>query len=109
MLARQGVRSGLWAWAAARPALARGYAEAAEKGGQKAEAVVSEQFKQDWQKIAPNYDMPKFPSSFMAPRPAVSSTIPTKVTVNFALPYQYEISAKEVSLHDFRNLSYRIL
>lgn len=101
MLARQGVRSGVRAWAAARPALARGYAEAAEKGGEKAEAVVSEQFKQDWKKIAPNYDMPHFPSSFMAPRPAVATTIPTKVTVNFALPYQNEISAKEVSLIDF--------
>jgi hypothetical protein len=94
MLARQGLRSGLRTWAAARPVLARGFAAEVENHQ---EAVVPEKFKEDWKKIAPNYDLPHFPSSYMAARPPVPSTLPSKLTVNFVLPHAFEMQAKEVS------------
>ena len=97
MLARQGLGLGVRLWAATRPTLTRAYAEAADKEkAPSAEAQVTEQFKNDWKKIAPNYDMPHFPSNFMAARPPVPSTIPAKLTVNFVLPYMYEVQAKPV-------------
>jgi len=95
MLARQGVRSGLRTWAAARPVLARGFAAEVENHQ---EAVVPEKFKEDWKKIAPNYDLPHFPSSYMAARPPVPSTLPSKLTVNFVLPHAFEMQAKEVDM-----------
>ncbi|CAM6047902.1 unnamed protein product [Sphagnum compactum] len=101
MLSRQGVRSGLRAWCAAataRPLLARGFADAASEKKEKVfgEAQITDKFKEDWKKIAPNFDIPKFPSNFMEARPPVPSTIPAKLTVNFVLPSQYEIQAKQV-------------
>ncbi|KAG6496112.1 hypothetical protein ZIOFF_043960 [Zingiber officinale] len=54
-------------------------------------------FVEAWRKVAPNVDPPKTPLAFMKPRPAVSASIPTKLTVNFVLPYQSEIANKEVS------------
>jgi hypothetical protein len=97
MLARQGVRSGLRSWAAARPILARTYAEEAAAKAPAGEAQISEQFKQDWKKVAPNYDLPHFPSNFMVARPPVPSTIPAKLTLNFVLPHMFEMQAKPVS------------
>lgn len=100
MLARQGLRSGVRVWATAHPTLTRAYADAAKREKvPTAEAQVSDQFKSDWKKIAPNFDLPKFPSNFMAARPPVPSTIPTKLTVNFVLPYVYEVQSKPVSAH----------
>lgn len=97
MLARQGLRSVSRTWAAARPMLlARSFG--AEPEGKAAEAVVPEKFKEDWAKIAPNYDLPHFPSSFMQARPPVPATIPAKLTVNFMLPHMFEMQAKEVSV-----------
>lgn len=55
-------------------------------------------FIQAWKKVAPNIDPPKTPSAFMKPRPPTPSTIPSKLTVNFVLPYQSEISSKEVDM-----------
>lgn len=97
MLARQGVRSGLRSWAAARPILARTYAEEAAAKAPAGEAQITEQFKQDWKKIAPNYDLPHFPSNFMVARPPVPSAIPAKLTLNFVLPHMFEMQAKPVS------------
>ncbi|XP_024366707.1 ATP synthase subunit delta', mitochondrial [Physcomitrium patens] len=93
MLGRQGLRSGLRTWAACRPVLARSFADAAP-----AEAIVPESFKQDWKKVAPNYDLPHFPSEYMSARPPVATTLPTKLTVNFVLPHQFEMQAKEVDM-----------
>ena len=97
MLARQGLRSVLRTWAAARPVVARGFAAEAEKPATQV-AVVPEKFKVDWKKVAPNYDLPHFPSSYMAARPSVPATLPTKLTVNFVLPHAFELQAKEVSV-----------
>ncbi|XP_042511473.1 ATP synthase subunit delta', mitochondrial-like [Macadamia integrifolia] len=55
-------------------------------------------FIEAWKKVVPNIDPPKTPLSFMQPRPATPSSIPTKLTVNFVLPYQSELSAKEVDM-----------
>lgn len=96
MLARQWLRSGLRTWSAARPMLARGFAAEAEAPA--AEAIVPETFKQDWKKVAPNYDLPHFPSEYMAARPSVPTTLPTKLTVNFVLPHEFEMQAKEVDM-----------
>ncbi|KAM0934203.1 putative ATP synthase, F1 complex, delta/epsilon subunit, F0F1 ATP synthase delta/epsilon subunit [Dioscorea sansibarensis] len=55
-------------------------------------------FVEAWKKVAPNIDPPKTPLHFLKPRPPTPSTIPTKLTVNFVLPYQSEISSKEVDM-----------
>ncbi|XWS38679.1 hypothetical protein CRYUN_Cryun19dG0151700 [Craigia yunnanensis] len=55
-------------------------------------------FIESWKKVIPNLDPPKTPSSFMTPRPATPSSIPSKITVNFVLPYASELSAKEVDM-----------
>ncbi|XP_022936123.1 ATP synthase subunit delta', mitochondrial-like [Cucurbita moschata] len=51
-----------------------------------------------WKKAIPTIDPPRTPLFFMAPRPATPSSIPTKLTVNFVLPYASELSAKEVDM-----------
>lgn len=51
-----------------------------------------------WKKVAPNMEPPKTPLSFMKARPAVPGSIPTKLTVNFVLPYQSELTSKEVDM-----------
>ncbi|URD94582.1 ATP synthase [Musa troglodytarum] len=53
-------------------------------------------FVEAWRKVAPNIDPPKTPLAFMKPRPPTPSSIPSKLTINFVLPYQSEISNKEV-------------
>ncbi|CAN6458317.1 unnamed protein product [Victoria cruziana] len=52
-------------------------------------------FAEAWKMVVPNIDPPKTPLSFMTPRPPVPSSIPSKLTVNFVLPYQSELSSKE--------------
>ncbi|KAK9698890.1 hypothetical protein RND81_08G138200 [Saponaria officinalis] len=51
-----------------------------------------------WKKMIPNIDPPNTPSAFMKPRPPIPSTIPTKLTVNLALPYSSVLSSKEVEM-----------
>ncbi|KAK9984851.1 hypothetical protein SO802_034376 [Lithocarpus litseifolius] len=53
-------------------------------------------FMESWKKVIPNIDPPKTPSHFINPRPATPSSIPSKITVNFVLPYASELSTKEV-------------
>ncbi|WOL07140.1 hypothetical protein Cni_G15877 [Canna indica] len=55
-------------------------------------------FVEAWRKVAPNIDPPKTPLAFMKPRPPTPSSIPSKLTVNFVLPYQSEIANKEVDM-----------
>ncbi|KAM3686828.1 hypothetical protein ACB094_10G032100 [Castanea mollissima] len=55
-------------------------------------------FMESWTKVIPNIDPPKTPSHFMNPRPATPSSIPSKITVNFVLPYASELSTKEVDM-----------
>ena len=43
-------------------------------------------------------DPPKPPLAYMKPRPATPSSLPSKLTVNFVLPYASELSAKEVDM-----------
>ncbi|CAM6099430.1 unnamed protein product [Calypogeia fissa] len=99
MLGRQAVRAGLRTWrgmTAAEPSralAARSYATEKPSG----EALPSE-FKDAWRKVAPNLDLPRFPVSYMKPRPQPPATIPTSVTVNFVLPYKFEIQAREVDM-----------
>ncbi|KAI3905231.1 hypothetical protein MKX01_017477 [Papaver californicum] len=60
------------------------------------ETTANQAFVDAWKKASPNIDPPKTPLNFMNPRPATPSSIPTKLTVNFVLPYQSELSSKEV-------------
>ncbi|KAL0905037.1 hypothetical protein M5K25_027209 [Dendrobium thyrsiflorum] len=60
--------------------------------------VVDSSFIEAWKKAAPNIDPPKTPLAFMKPRPPNPSSIPSKLTLNFVLPYQSEISNKEVDM-----------
>lgn len=53
-------------------------------------------FIDSWKKIIPNMEPPNTPSSFMVTRPQTPTSIPSKLTVNFVLPYASELSAKEV-------------
>ncbi|GMY29842.1 ATP synthase subunit delta', mitochondrial-like [Fagus crenata] len=55
-------------------------------------------FMESWKKVIPNIDPPRTPSHFMQPRPATPSSIPSKITVNFVLPYASELSTKEVDM-----------
>ncbi|XP_050223545.1 ATP synthase subunit delta', mitochondrial [Mercurialis annua] len=63
-----------------------------------AAASVDSSFVESWKKAIPNMDPPKTPSSFMKPRPPTPSTIPSKLTVNFVLPYASQLSTKEVDM-----------
>ncbi|RWR80579.1 ATP synthase subunit delta', mitochondrial-like protein [Cinnamomum micranthum f. kanehirae] len=60
--------------------------------------TVDSAFVDAWKKVTPNIEPPKTPLSFMKPRPPTPSSIPSKITVNFVLPYQSELSAKEVDM-----------
>ncbi|PKU62163.1 ATP synthase subunit delta', mitochondrial [Dendrobium catenatum] len=60
--------------------------------------AVDSSFLEAWKKAAPNIDPPKTPLAFMKPRPPTPSSIPSKLTLNFVLPYQSEISNKEVDM-----------
>lgn len=61
-----------------------------------AEGSVDRKFLEAWKSANPNLDPPKTPAAFMAPRPPTPSTIPSKLTINFVLPYSSVFSAKEV-------------
>ncbi|XP_065878160.1 ATP synthase subunit delta', mitochondrial [Euphorbia lathyris] len=63
-----------------------------------ATSTADENFIEAWKKVAPIIDPPNTPSAFMKPRPPTPSTIPSKLTVNFVLPYSSELSAKEVDM-----------
>eukprot|EP00249_Psilotum_nudum_P027175 c34558_g1_i1 orf=607-1236(-) len=73
---------------------ARAFADAPRE----AQLPVSEEFKKAFKQVAPLLELPKFPSSFMKHRPPVPGTIPSKVTLNFVLPYDIMIEAKEVDM-----------
>ncbi|KAL8244950.1 hypothetical protein R6Q59_011208 [Mikania micrantha] len=53
-------------------------------------------FVEAWKKVAPNIDPPKTPIQYMEPRPPTPSTLLSKLTVNFVLPYAAELSKAEV-------------
>ncbi|KAK4801093.1 hypothetical protein SAY86_021580 [Trapa natans] len=55
-------------------------------------------FIDSWKKVIPNMEPPKTPSFFSSPRPSTPSTIPTKITINFVLPYASELANKEVDM-----------
>ncbi|KAK3125052.1 hypothetical protein QOZ80_7BG0599370 [Eleusine coracana subsp. coracana] len=63
-----------------------------------AEAAEDSSFVEAWKKVAPNLEPPKTPISLMKPRPPTPASIPTKLTVNFVLPYKSEIDNKEVDM-----------
>uniref|UniRef100_A0A2P2LN05 Uncharacterized protein MANES_15G171800 n=1 Tax=Rhizophora mucronata TaxID=61149 RepID=A0A2P2LN05_RHIMU len=56
-------------------------------------------FVESWKKLIPNIEPPKTPSAFMKPRPPPPSSIPSKLTVNFVLPYESVLSGKEVRVY----------
>ncbi|KAL3334501.1 hypothetical protein AABB24_030967 [Solanum stoloniferum] len=63
-----------------------------------AEASKDSNFVEAWRKAIPTVEPPSTPSAFMATRPATPSSIPSKITVNFVLPYSSELSGKEVDM-----------
>ncbi|KAH9607075.1 hypothetical protein KSS87_005004 [Heliosperma pusillum] len=60
--------------------------------------AVDDTFVNSWKKLIPNLDPPNTPSSYMKPRPPIPSTIPSKLTVNLALPYSSLLSSKETEV-----------
>ncbi|MED6118912.1 hypothetical protein PIB30_007074 [Stylosanthes scabra] len=60
--------------------------------------VEDSTFVEAWKKVSPNVDPPKTPLAYMKPRPATPTSLPSKLTVNFVLPYASELSAKEVDM-----------
>ncbi|KAJ6675614.1 ATP SYNTHASE SUBUNIT DELTA' MITOCHONDRIAL [Salix viminalis] len=60
--------------------------------------TIDSAFAEAWKKVAPHLDPPKTPLSFMQTRLPAPSAIPSKLTVNFVLPYASEISGKEVDM-----------
>ncbi|XP_057451491.1 ATP synthase subunit delta', mitochondrial [Lotus japonicus] len=63
-----------------------------------APAAAGSNFEDAWKKVSPNVDPPKTPLEFMKPRPPTPNTLPTKLTVNFVLPYSSQLSSKEVDM-----------
>uniref|UniRef100_A0A0E0LKI5 Uncharacterized protein n=1 Tax=Oryza punctata TaxID=4537 RepID=A0A0E0LKI5_ORYPU len=61
-----------------------------------AEAATNSTLVEAWKKVAPNIESPATPMSLMQPRPPTPAAIPSKLTVNFFLPYKSEIANKEV-------------
>lgn len=59
---------------------------------------VDSTFIETWKKMIPNIDPPKTPSAYMKPRPSTPSSIPSKITVNLALPYSSAVNTKEVDM-----------
>uniref|UniRef100_A0A7C9CUV2 ATP synthase F1 complex delta/epsilon subunit N-terminal domain-containing protein n=1 Tax=Opuntia streptacantha TaxID=393608 RepID=A0A7C9CUV2_OPUST len=59
---------------------------------------VDNTFIETWKKMIPNIEPPKTPSAYMKPRPPTPSTIPSKITVNLALPYSSLLASKEVDM-----------
>ncbi|PWA93428.1 ATPase, F1 complex, delta/epsilon subunit [Artemisia annua] len=55
-------------------------------------------FNEAWKKVVPNIDPPKTPSQYMETRPPTPNTLPSKLTVNFVLPYSSELSKQEVDM-----------
>ncbi|KAJ0048927.1 ATP synthase subunit delta', mitochondrial [Pistacia vera] len=55
-------------------------------------------FIDSWKKVIPNMEPPSTPTSFMVTRPQTPTSIPSKLTVNFVLPYASELSNKEVDM-----------
>ncbi|GER50857.1 ATP synthase delta chain [Striga asiatica] len=74
-----------------------------------AETAGDSKFVEAWKKVMPNMDPPKTPSAYMAPRPPTPSTIPSKLTVNFVLPYNSVLSGKEVRSHILATLEISFL
>ncbi|KAL6532978.1 hypothetical protein OROMI_027090 [Orobanche minor] len=63
-----------------------------------AETAADSKFIEGWKKVMPHMDPPKTPLSYMASRRPTPSTIPSKLTVNFVLPYNSILSSKEVDM-----------
>ncbi|KAK8639810.1 hypothetical protein V6N13_138178 [Hibiscus sabdariffa] len=63
-----------------------------------ADQTADATFTEAWNKVIPNIDPPKTPLSFMQPRPPTPSSIPSKLTVNFVLPYASALATKEVDM-----------
>ena len=63
-----------------------------------AQAPEDPAFIEAWKKVTANIEPPQTPMSAMKPRPPTPASIPTKLTVNFVLPYKSEIANKEVDM-----------
>ncbi|XP_021756441.1 ATP synthase subunit delta', mitochondrial-like [Chenopodium quinoa] len=63
-----------------------------------APAEAEEMFNEAWMKVVPNFDPPKIPLSFIQPSPPIPTSIPSKLTLNFHLPYSSHLSNKQVDM-----------
>ncbi|KAL3679425.1 hypothetical protein R1sor_022381 [Riccia sorocarpa] len=96
---RQALRAGLRAWRTPTVgAIQRSFAAEATAPAVPGDDEQSNQFLKLWKSIAPNLDKPRLPSSYMKSRPPTPATIPTKLTVNLALPHKFELADKEVDM-----------
>ncbi|TQD76243.1 hypothetical protein C1H46_038222 [Malus baccata] len=55
-------------------------------------------FVEAWKKVSPTMEPPHTPSTYMEPRPPTPSSLPSKLTVNFVLPYSSQLSGKEIAM-----------
>ncbi|KAB2632326.1 ATP synthase subunit delta' [Pyrus ussuriensis x Pyrus communis] len=55
-------------------------------------------FVEAWKKVSSTMEPPQTPSTYMEPRPPTPSSLPSKLTVNFVLPYSSQLSGKEVDM-----------
>ncbi|GAB4832164.1 hypothetical protein Ancab_006181 [Ancistrocladus abbreviatus] len=60
--------------------------------------AVDSTFVEAWKKTILNIEPPKTPSAYMQPRPPTPSSIPSKLTINLALPYSSVVTSKEVDM-----------
>jgi F-type H+-transporting ATPase subunit delta len=63
-----------------------------------AEAGADPAFVEAWKKVTNIIEPPQTPMSAMKARPPTPASIPSKLTVNFVLPYKSEITNKEVDM-----------
>ncbi|XP_021765733.1 ATP synthase subunit delta', mitochondrial-like [Chenopodium quinoa] len=79
-----------------RSAKSKAFSTSAEVPAETPAGVAT--FLEKWKKNVPNIDPPNTSSSYMKLRPPTPSTIPSKLTINLALPYSTSLSTKEVDM-----------
>ncbi|CAI5461870.1 unnamed protein product [Closterium sp. Yama58-4] len=75
---------------------ARAAAGVARIHGSAAASAESASLAEAYKRVAPQLDVPSTPLTYLKERPAVSATIPEKLTLNLSLPHAMPYSAKEV-------------
>ncbi|GJP46968.1 hypothetical protein CLOM_g6203 [Closterium sp. NIES-68] len=75
---------------------ARAAAGVARIHGSAAAPAEAASLAEAYKRVAPQLDVPSTPTTYLKERPAVSATIPEKLTLNLSLPHAMPFSAKQV-------------